>query len=1103
MGDKQMTMVKGAGKVVGLGLALLLVPMLSLAADVYWNDVNGGNWNDPTNWSTGVVPQETDNVLITLDGTYSVVMDSTPTVATLTIGGANGKQTLAATSGFMIVTGAVQVNDSGIFDFISFNLGGTDTLFNDGVILLRGTTINPHVVNSGAIAIQLGCTFNRTYYGDASSRVVINGTALGSAKMTVDTVFVNEGEVYLSSDHLIGSTVATLEMTKGPVTNESTGFIYVITGTANTNGNRYINAPIVNHGTIRTLEANLTVTCANKTLTNDGLIDVVTGNMTFALAGSTFNNTGNIETDSGWGITFSSGFFNHNGGDIIGGGGFTLSAVVSALNSPVVYSGQLSLVNSTMTLNDTLVNQHGTVTLATATIGGTGQLVNQDSMSIVTGTINAEFANMKTLVVNSAAIINGAFTTTDSSHIIIIGSPSGSATMTVADSVLNKGDIVLTSSDTDPGTEATLTITNGPLTNDRHGVITAARGSSTSGARSINAEIVNDGTIAVDQITLNLTKDPALHVNNGGILLDGGDLNIVMALKASRSWGKGATAPPSIINTGLIDLGAATQFSVTGGGIFNDTSGIIAGAGVLDFATSAFANDGIIEPGDSLGQLSLIGDLYNSVNAWLHIEIGGPTVGTDCDQFAVSGTATLDGSLDIALVNDYAPQIGDSVKILTFATRSWNFINVQGLVAGGYIFDTSWVADGLYIVCKAVPNVPPDWSGLPDSIDFRWDSTAVVNVYDGVSDAETDDTLLLYEFRITNTAAHLVWNSETGNLMISADSGLADDMYLIFDATDPEAATSTDTVVVTVRPAVINNAPVWSGLPDTVRIRNDSFFQFSLWDHVSDVETEDSLLSYGFEAHPDTLLADINPNTGIARLWTYPDYTGEVMLIANVSDPEFLQDHDTIILVVSGPNTAPEWSGLPDSVEFDITDTNTVMLFDYVADAETQDSHLIIDLNRTPFDLGFDYTTATGELLIYSLNGWTGTGRFYISATDPDSAKAWDTIVVTILPETGVGDEPSGRMPTEFMLNQNWPNPFNPTTSIEFGIPQATHVVVAVYNVLGARVAILVDQTLPAGYHAAVWDGTLTNGSPAASGIYFYRIETDQFVSVRKMVLLK
>lgn len=794
-----MSMVTGAGKGLWLGLVLLLVPMLSMATEVFWNDAAGGNWNEATKWSTAVVPQTTDTVYITLDGTYTVVMDSTPTVARLTIGGTNGQQTLEI---------------------------------------------------SGALAVS--------------------------------------GEV---------------------------------------------------------------------------------------LAG-------------------------------------------------------------------------------------------------------------------------------DSSHIVILGSTAGTASLTVADSVLNAGNIVLTSSDVDSTHSAELTVVTGPLTNAAVGTITAARGASEGGTRTIDAEIVNNGLVVVDSITLDLTKDPGVHVNNGGILLQGGDLNIIMSAKLSQAAFRPA-APPSIINTGLIDLGEATQFSVTGGGIFNDVTGIIAGTGDLEFSSSAFANDGIIRPGASLGQLSLTGDLFNSANAQLRIQMGGPTVGTDCDQFAVSGTATLDGLLSVSLVGGYAPLVGDSVKVLTYAARLGNFASVAGLVTGGYVFDTSWVADGLYIVCTDMPNTPPDWSGLPDSIDFRWDSTAVVNVYDGVSDTETDDTLLLYEFRLTNTAAHLGWNSANGNLVISADSGLADSLYLILDATDAEAATSTDTVLVTVRPAVVNYPPVWSGLPDTVRIPNDSIYEFSLWDHVADTETEDSLLSYGFEAHPDTLLASINSNTGMASLWCYPGYEGEILVIVAAYDPQFNAGRDTIILVISAPNTAPEWSGLPDSVEFNIVDTHTVMLFDYLSDAETPDSLLIVDFNRTPFDIGYSYTATSGELLIFSMNDWSGTGALYISATDPDSAKVWDTIVVAILPETGVGDEQPGRMPTEFVLNQNWPNPFNPSTSIEFGVPTATHVVVSVYNVLGARVAVLVDQLLPAGYHSAVWNGAVANGGSAASGIYFYRIETDQFVSVRKMVLLK
>jgi hypothetical protein len=93
-------------------------------------------------------------------------------------------------------------------------------------------------------------------------------------------------------------------------------------------------------------------------------------------------------------------------------------------------------------------------------------------------------------------------------------------------------------------------------------------------------------------------------------------------------------------------------------------------------------------------------------------------------------------------------------------------------------------------------------------------------------------------------------------------------------------------------------------------------------------------------------------------------------------------------------------------------------------------------------------------------------------------------------------------LPDDFALSQNFPNPFNPSTSIRFALPKAGHVKIEVFNVLGQRVTTLLDQPMPAGYHTAVWDGT-SSRKQVASGVYFYRLVTEVYQASRKMMLLK
>jgi hypothetical protein len=92
----------------------------------------------------------------------------------------------------------------------------------------------------------------------------------------------------------------------------------------------------------------------------------------------------------------------------------------------------------------------------------------------------------------------------------------------------------------------------------------------------------------------------------------------------------------------------------------------------------------------------------------------------------------------------------------------------------------------------------------------------------------------------------------------------------------------------------------------------------------------------------------------------------------------------------------------------------------------------------------------------------------------------------------------------ERQLFQNHPNPFNPTTSIEYDVASAGHVTVEIYDVSGRLVRRLVDGYKHAGRYTAVWDGRDTRGAPAHTGIYLYRMSATGYTSpAKKMLLLK
>ena len=92
---------------------------------------------------------------------------------------------------------------------------------------------------------------------------------------------------------------------------------------------------------------------------------------------------------------------------------------------------------------------------------------------------------------------------------------------------------------------------------------------------------------------------------------------------------------------------------------------------------------------------------------------------------------------------------------------------------------------------------------------------------------------------------------------------------------------------------------------------------------------------------------------------------------------------------------------------------------------------------------------------------------------------------------------------SEVFLQQNYPNPFNPTTNINYSLKENSKVSLSIYNIKGQKVKQLVSEQLSAGQHSVVWNGKDNNGKSVSSGIYFYKLRTDNFEKTRKMILIK
>jgi flagellar hook assembly protein FlgD len=124
-----------------------------------------------------------------------------------------------------------------------------------------------------------------------------------------------------------------------------------------------------------------------------------------------------------------------------------------------------------------------------------------------------------------------------------------------------------------------------------------------------------------------------------------------------------------------------------------------------------------------------------------------------------------------------------------------------------------------------------------------------------------------------------------------------------------------------------------------------------------------------------------------------------------------------------------------------------------------------------------------------------------IVSNDPTT----DTLSVAV---SGVGEMTTSSsveegLPREFSVSPNFPNPFNPTTTIKYDLPASAPVELVVYSLLGGKVRTLISREMEAGYHQVDWDGKNDAGVPVTSGVYLYRFTAGDYLMIRKMILLK
>ena len=163
-----------------------------------------------------------------------------------------------------------------------------------------------------------------------------------------------------------------------------------------------------------------------------------------------------------------------------------------------------------------------------------------------------------------------------------------------------------------------------------------------------------------------------------------------------------------------------------------------------------------------------------------------------------------------------------------------------------------------------------------------------------------------------------------------------------------------------------------------------------------------------------------------------------------------------------------------------------------------------ITLNGTTSSVAGELVDANGTVV--AVNNSTGNNPFTLTAPGPGvytvnagfknpNPRRWDSVVVNVN-ITDLGE--NSNSPNSFKLYENYPNPFNPSTSIRYSFPEGSFTSIKIYNSLGSEVATLVNETKSAGTYEVEF-----NASNLSSGIYYYTLQAGSFSETKKMILMK
>ncbi|NOX87930.1 MAG: S8 family serine peptidase [Calditrichaeota bacterium] len=394
-------------------------------------------------------------------------------------------------------------------------------------------------------------------------------------------------------------------------------------------------------------------------------------------------------------------------------------------------------------------------------------------------------------------------------------------------------------------------------------------------------------------------------------------------------------------------------------------------------------------------------------------------------------------------------------------------------------------------------NDTPVVSDIPDQTIDEGQSFAQIVLDDYVSDPDNSDTEITWTYS-GNKELQVNIDANRIATVTAPDTNWNGQETITFIATDPGGLSDRDSAVFKILP--VDDPPKFiSALPELSFREDDSLFiSFSFWfPFVDDADNPDSTLVFNLGQGKKVNTSD---SDGGHLLKSFPDWFGEDTLKIMVSDGVF-SDSSSFNVRVLPVNDPPQIVRFPDSLVLFRGDTLRLSLKEFEADIDSPSDSLYWSFSTADSNLRFQYQKSAKELFLFSEN-FKGYSLLFSRLIDDSGAFALDTSIIHVKDSvTAIGAQ--NLIALEYNLFQNFPNPFNPTTTIRYSLKEKAFVRLDVFNVKGQLVKKVVSGLFPAGTHEIPIDG-----SDLASGIYFYRLivlhhKKPVFVRIKKMILLK